>query len=138
MIGGINKISKAITDKNLIKPIPTLSTGTLAGKGVATDNSGALTQPTFAVLNDRGSGNAPGGGVQEVIHRADGTFHAPQGRDVVVPLGVGDSVINANDTLKLQRMGVLPKFHGGTKKKDWLDQLKGNIGKKSRRIWSYS
>ncbi|HDF4308174.1 TPA: hypothetical protein PEH16_002892, partial [Staphylococcus aureus] len=82
MIGGINKISKAITDKNLIKPIPTLSTGTLAGKGVATDNSGALTQPTFAVLNDRGSGNAPGGGVQEVIHRADGTFHAPQGRDV--------------------------------------------------------
>ncbi|HDB0766883.1 TPA: phage tail tape measure protein [Staphylococcus aureus] len=131
MIGGINKISKAITDKNLIKPIPTLSTGTLAGKGVATDNSGALTQPTFAVLNDRGSGNAPGGGVQEVIHRADGTFHAPQGRDVVVPLGVGDSVINANDTLKLQRMGVLPKFHGGTKKKDWLDQLKGNIGKKA-------
>ncbi|HDD0598567.1 TPA: phage tail tape measure protein [Staphylococcus aureus] len=121
MIGGINKISKAITDKNLIKPIPTLSTGTLAGKGVATDNSGALTQSTFAVLNDRGSGNAPGGGVQEVIHRADGTFHAPQGRDVVVPLGVGDSVINANDTLKLQRMGVLPKFHGGTKKKDWLD-----------------
>ena len=117
MIGGINKISKAITDKNLIKPIPTLSTGTLAGKGVATDNSGALTQPTFAVLNDRGSGNAPGGGVQEVIHRADGTFHAPQGRDVVVPLGVGDSVINANDTLKLQRMGVLPKFHGGTKRK---------------------
>ncbi|NHF25840.1 peptidase M23, partial [Staphylococcus aureus] len=71
------------------------------------------------------------GGVQEVIHRADGTFHAPQGRDVVVPLGVGDSVINANDTLKLQRMGVLPKFHGGTKKKDWLDQLKGNIGKKA-------
>ncbi len=50
---------------------------------------------------------------------------------MVVPLGVGDSVINANDTLKLQRMGVLPKFHGGTKKKDWLDQLKGNIGKKA-------
>lgn len=131
MIGGINKISKAITDKNLIKPIPTLSTGTLAGKGVATDNSGALTQPTFAVLNDRGSGNAPGGGVQEVIHRADGTFHAPQGRDVVVPLGVGDSVINANDTLKLQRMGVLPKFHGGTKKKKWMEQVTENLGKKA-------
>ncbi|HHW6871842.1 TPA: phage tail tape measure protein [Staphylococcus aureus] len=131
MIGGINKISKAITDKNLIKPIPTLSTGTLAGKGVATDNSGSLTQPTFAVLNDRGSGNAPGGGVQEVIHRADGTFHAPQGRDVVVPLGVGDSVINANDTLKLQRMGVLPKFHGGTKKKKWMEQVTENLGKKA-------
>ncbi len=131
MIGGINKISKAITDKNLIKPIPTLSTGTLAGKGVAADNSGALTQPTFAVLNDRGSGNAPGGGVQEVIHRADGTFHAPQGRDVVVPLGVGDSVINANDTLKLQRMGVLPKFHGGTKKKKWMEQVTENLGKKA-------
>ncbi|HDZ8697871.1 TPA: phage tail tape measure protein [Staphylococcus aureus] len=131
MIGGINKISKAITDKTLIKPIPTLSTGTFKSKSVDTDSTGALTQPTLAVLNDKGSGNAPGGGVQEVIHRADGTFHAPQGRDVVVPLGVGDSVINANDTLKLQRMGVLPKFHGGTKKKDWLDQLKGNVGKKA-------
>ncbi|EZY61436.1 phage tail tape measure protein [Staphylococcus aureus] len=121
MIGGINKISKAITDKTLIKPIPTLSTGTFKSKSVATDSTGALTQPTLAVLNDKGSGNAPGGGVQEVIHRADGTFHAPQGRDVVVPLNIGDSVINAQDTLKLQRMGFLPKFHRGTKKKDWLD-----------------
>lgn len=121
MIGGINKISKAITDKTLIKPIPTLSTGTFKSKSVATDSTGALTQPTLAVLNDKGSGNAPGGGVQEVIHRADGTFHAPQGRDVVVPLNIGDSVINAQDTLKLQRMGALPKFHRGTKKKDWLD-----------------
>ncbi|RZH70925.1 hypothetical protein, partial [Staphylococcus aureus] len=79
---------------------------------VATDNLGALTQPTFVVLIDRGSGNAPGGGVQEVIHRADGTFHARQGRDVVVPVEVGASVINAIDMLKIQRMGVLPKFNG--------------------------
>ncbi|PAK91052.1 hypothetical protein B8X04_17955, partial [Brevibacterium casei] len=28
MIGGINKIAKAITDKTLIKPIPKLATGT--------------------------------------------------------------------------------------------------------------
>ncbi len=56
----------------------------------------------------------------------------PQGRDVVVPLGVGDSVINANDTLKLQRMGVLPKFHGGTKKeKKWMEQVTENLGKKA-------
>ena len=58
MIGGINKISKAITDKNLIKPIPTLSTGTYSGASVATDSNGGVSSPTLAVVNDRGSGNA--------------------------------------------------------------------------------
>ncbi|GEQ04572.1 phage tail tape measure protein [Staphylococcus gallinarum] len=134
MIGGINKISKAITDKNLIKPIPKLSTGTYNGSSLATDSEGGLKQPTLAVVNDRGSGNAPGGGVQEVIHRADGTLHAPQGPDVVVPLGVGDSVINARDTKKMQNMGVLPRFASGTKKKKGLlekvsDNVKGALGK---------
>ncbi|PCF86398.1 phage tail tape measure protein [Staphylococcus intermedius] len=126
MIGGINKIAKAITDKTLIKPIPRLSTGTYDGTTLATDSNGGLKAPTLAVLNDKGSGNAPGGGVQEVIHRADGTLHAPQGKDVVVPLGIGDSVINADDTKRLQGMGLLPRFHSGSKKKDWLDQIKDN------------
>ncbi|MBA8777190.1 phage tail tape measure protein [Staphylococcus schleiferi subsp. coagulans] len=131
MIGGINKIAKAITDKTLIKPIPRLSTGTYDGTALATDSKGGLKAPTLAVLNDKGSGNAPGGGVQEVIHRADGTLHAPQGKDVIVPLGTGDSVINADDTKRLQGMGLLPRFHSGSKKKNWLDQIKDKLGKKA-------
>lgn len=123
MIGGINSISKAITDKDLIKPIPTLSTGTMASPSVSTDSNGGLTAPTLAIVNDRGVGNAPGGGVQEIIHRANGTLEAPQGRNVLVSLGVGDSVINANDTLRYQRMGVIPRFSTGTKKKDWLENI---------------
>ncbi|MEM5397347.1 phage tail tape measure protein [Staphylococcus gallinarum] len=125
MIGGINKIAKAITDKNLIKEIPKLSTGTYNGTSLATDSDGGLRQPTLAVVNDRGSGNAPGGGVQEVIHRADGTLEAPQGRNVVVGLGVGDSVINARDTKRYSDMGVLPKLAGGThtKRKDFLSAV---------------
>ena len=117
MIGGINKISKAITDKNLIKPIPTLSTGTYSGASVATDSNGGVSSPTLAVVNDRGSGNAAGGGVQEVIHRADGSLEAPQGRNTIVHLNKGDGVINARDTKKMQNMGMIPRFAGGSKRK---------------------
>ena len=46
MIGGIShSILKAITDKDLIKPIPTLSTGTMASPSVSTDSNGGLTAP---------------------------------------------------------------------------------------------
>ena len=123
MIGGINKISKAITDKNLIKPIPTLSTGTYSGASVATDSNGGVSSPTLAVVNDRGSGNAAGGGVQEVIHRADGSLEAPQGRNTIVHLNKGDGVINARDTKKMQNMGMIPRFAGGSKKKNWLENI---------------
>ncbi|MCH4326227.1 phage tail tape measure protein [Staphylococcus haemolyticus] len=129
MIGGINTISKAITDKDLIKPIPLLSTGTLTNASISTDANGGLTSPTLAIVNDRGPGNAPGGGVQEVIHRANGTLEVPKGNNVLVSLGVGDSVINANDTKRYQQMGVLPKLSTGTKKKDWLDNITESIGK---------
>lgn len=118
MIGGINKIAKAITDKTLIKPIPHLSTGTYDGSKVATNADGGLKQSTLAVVNDRGKGNAPGGGYQEVIERADGSLHAPKGRNVVVPLGVGDKVHNATDTKTYQDMGMIPRFASGTKKKE--------------------
>ncbi|MDW8567834.1 phage tail tape measure protein [Staphylococcus shinii] len=131
MIGGINKISKAITDKTLIKPITPLSTGTYNGASVATDSEGGLKQSTLAVVNDKGSGNAPGGGVQEVIEKADGSLHAPQGRNVVVSLDPGDKVHNATDTERYQDMGVLPKFSTGTKKKkkdDPLEYLKEEAG----------
>lgn len=117
MIGGINKIAKAITDKKLIKPITPLSTGTFNGSKVATNADGGLKQSTLAVVNDRGKGNTPGGGYQEVIERADGSLHAPKGRNVVVPLGVGDKVHNATDTKAYQNMGMIPRFASGTKKK---------------------
>ncbi|MEB8101058.1 phage tail tape measure protein [Staphylococcus xylosus] len=126
MIGGINKIAKAITDKNLIKPITPLSTGTFNGSSVATDSEGGLAKPTLAVVNDRGQGNAPGGGTQEVIERADGSFYAPKGRDVVVGLGIGDKVHNATDTKRYQDMGILPRFSTGTKKKKKLQDVIGD------------
>lgn len=130
MIGGINKIAKAITDKNLIKTIPKLSTGTFDGTALATNSDGGLRQSTLAVVNDRGQGNAPGGGTQEVIERADGTVYAPKGRDVVVPLGVGDIVHSAKDTKRYQDMGLLPRFHSGTKKKKKDDPLGSMIADK--------
>nr|WP_279390696.1 phage tail tape measure protein [Staphylococcus sp. NRL 21/187] len=133
MIGGINKIAKAITDKSLIKEIPKLSTGTVSGSSLATDSNGGLTAPTLAVVNDRGLGNAPGGGVQEVIHRADGSLEAPQGRNTIVHLNKGDGVINARDTFKLQRMGAIPRFASGSKKKNWLENIEdatSNVAKK--------
>ncbi|OEK70197.1 hypothetical protein AST01_04520 [Staphylococcus equorum] len=128
MIGGINKIAKAITDKTLIKPITPLSTGTYNGASVATDSEGGLRQSTLAVVNDKGAGNAPGGGVQEVIEKADGSLHAPQGRNVVVPLDPGDKVHNATDTKRYKDMGLLPRFASGTKKKNQLDYLKEAAG----------
>lgn len=126
MIGGVNKIAKAITgNKQLITPIPTLSTGTLDGKNLPTDSNGGLKQATIAMVNDKGPGNAPGGGVQEVIHRADGRFEMPTGKNRIVHLGVGDSVINARDTHRLKQSGFLtkdiPRFSRGSK--DWMKRL---------------
>ncbi len=124
MIGGINKISKAITDKNLIKKIPKLSNGT----------SGAIKSPTAAIVNDKGPGNGSGPkGHQELIVRRDGSLHAPIGRNVLVGLGKGDSVINGRHTQQLVRTGVIPQFHGGKnseKEKDnILSQAKDKAGK---------
>lgn len=115
MIGGINKISKAITDKTLIKPIPKLSTGTYDGSSLATDKNGGVLSPTMALVNDKGPGNGSGSnGHQELIQRADGSLHAPQGKDVVVQLNKGDGVINGATTQYMKRMGMIPKFSQGT------------------------
>nr|WP_315293444.1 phage tail tape measure protein [Mammaliicoccus lentus] len=130
MIGGINKISKAITDKNLIKKIPKLSTGT----------SGAIKSPTAAIVNDKGPGNGSGPkGHQELIARSDGSIHAPIGRNVLVGLNKGDSVINGRHTQQLVRTGVIPQFHGGknsekekdnilSQAKDWAGDKAGKFG----------
>lgn len=136
MIGGINKISKAITSKTLIKPIPHLSTGTYDGSALATNNDGGLKNSTLAVVNDKGPGNAPGGGTQEIIERADGSVYAPKGRNVVVPLSIGDRVHSAKDTKRYQTMGMLPRFSKGSKKKkddifstlsDTIKDVKGGV-----------
>ncbi|MDK9876076.1 phage tail tape measure protein [Staphylococcus equorum] len=136
MIGGVNKISKAITDKNLIEKIPHLSTGTYDGSSVATDSNGGLRQRTMALVNDKGSGNAPGGGVQEIIERKNGSLYAPKGRNVVMPLESGDIVHNANDTKRYQDMGLIPRFSKGSKKKkknqfDYLKEAGSGIVKET-------
>jgi tape measure domain-containing protein len=119
MIGGINKISKAITDKALIKKIPKLSTGT----------NGAIATSTPAIVNDKGRGNGTGlNGHQELIAKRDGSLHAPVGRNVLVGLDKGDSVINGRHTQQLIRTGVIPQFHGGKNSKNKYEEIKDIMG----------
>ncbi|ATH65429.1 phage tail tape measure protein [Staphylococcus nepalensis] len=140
MIGGVNKISKAITGKNeLIKKIPHLATGTYDGSTLSTDSNGGLRQPTVAMVNDKGPGNGPGGRTQELIQRKDGSIDAPQGKNTIVGLGKGDGVINARHTHKLQEQGIIPKrlstgtgtkiprFSKSSKKKKTYEQIADSI-----------
>lgn len=144
MIGGVNKISKAITGKDkLIDEIPHLATGTYDGSTLSTDSNGGLRQPTVAMVNDKGPGNGPGGRTQELIQRKDGSIDAPQGKNTIVGLGKGDGVINARHTHKLQEQGIIPKrlstgtgtkiprFSKGNKKDLYEDIIDGaaNISK---------
>ncbi len=119
MIGGINKISKAITDKNLIKEIKPLHTGT----------NGPISSPTTAIVNDRGAGNGAGpNGHQELIAKKDGSLHAPVGKNVLVGLEKGDSVINGRHTQDLMKSGIIPKFKKGKNSKNVYEQLKSGVG----------
>jgi tape measure domain-containing protein len=117
MIGGINKISKAITDKSLIKKIPTLHTG------------GTISSPTTAVVNDKGRGNGTGiNGHQEIIAKRDGSLHAPIGRNVLVGLDKGDSVLNGKHTQDLMNRGILPRFNKGKNSKNKYEEFKNTMG----------
>lgn len=119
MIGGINKISKAITDKNLIKEIKPLHTGT----------NGPISSPTTAIVNDKGVGNGTGpNGHQELIAKKDGSIHAPVGKNVLIGLEKGDSVINGRHTQDLMNSGIVPKFKKGKNSKNAYEQLKSGIG----------
>ena len=110
MIGGINKISKAITDKSLIKEIPKLSTGT----------RGSIKKPTPAIVNDKGRGNGKGpNGHQELIVRRTGEVEAPIGKNVLVGLGKGDSVISGAKTQQLMQSGI-PQYKKGKDEEDGL------------------
>ena len=126
MIGGINKISKAITSKNLMEKIPELSTGTVKGKTKA-NRRGQLRQATPAIVNDKGKGNGRGSkGHQEVIQRKDGSMYAPQGKNVLVNLQKGDIVHSGRDTQTMQDNGIIPRFASGTKKKKNMLQAAGD------------
>ena len=126
MIGGINKISKAITSKKLMEKIPELSTGTRKGKPKA-NRRGQLRQATPAIVNDKGKGNGRGSkGHQEVIQRKDGSMYAPQGKNVLVNLQKGDIVHSGRDTQTMQDNGIIPRFASGTKKKKNLLQAAGD------------
>ncbi|MBO3062715.1 peptidoglycan DD-metalloendopeptidase family protein [Mammaliicoccus fleurettii] len=125
MISGINKISKGITDKNLIDPIneigsagtigAKLSTGTGASKQVKTDNQGRLRQNTLATVNDKGPGNGKGrNGYQELIRNKNGSMFAPKGKDVLMKLKKGQSVISGRETQSLSSTGLIPRFNSGT------------------------
>lgn len=129
MIGGVNKISKAITSKKLMEEIPGLSTG--SSKGQPKSNSkGQLSRSTAAVVNDKGRGNGKGSnGYQEVIQRADGSMYAPMGKDVLVSLDKGDTVHSGEETQAMQSQGVIPHFASGSKKnKSEFDYLKEAAG----------
>lgn len=133
MIGGINSIAKAITDKTLIKPIPKLSTGTFDGSSLPTDSNGGVLSPTMALVNDKGKGNGSGSnGHQELIQRADGSLHAPQGENVIVSLNKGDGVINGTDTQLMQEMGVIPKLSKGT-----IPRFAKGSKNKLEELWDY-
>ena len=117
MIGGINKISKAITSKKLMHEIKPLHTGTR--KGAPKSNSkGQLRKPTTAIVNDKGQGNGKGpNGHQEIIQKSNGQMFAPKGKNVIVGLEKGDTVHSGKDTQVMQSQGIIPQFSKGTKKK---------------------
>ena len=116
LIKGVNWVAKKL---GIDEKIPELSTGTggvsyaPTGVGAGVSN-GVVSSPGFATVNDRGRGNGSGsGGHQELIQKANGQVFAPKGKDVTVPLGKGDRVINGRDTQRLQRAGAIPKFSKG-------------------------
>jgi SLT domain-containing protein/murein DD-endopeptidase MepM/ murein hydrolase activator NlpD/phage-related protein len=117
MIGGINKISKAITSKKLMHEIKPLHTGTR--KGAPKSNSkGQLRKPTTAIVNDKGQGNGKGpNGHQEIIQKSNGQMFAPKGKNVIVGLEKGDTVHSGKDTQAMQSQGIIPQFSKGSKKK---------------------
>ena len=139
LISGVNKVGSLLgMGKEMIKPVK-FSTGTETSS-THTQNvvsNGAINQPTMAMVNDRGPGNSASGGTQELIQRRDGSLEAPRGKNALVGLNKGDSVINGRTTSKMMKQGLIPKFSKGTKKKDEgildkLNNVKGAIGDKAK------
>lgn len=111
LIKGVNWVAGKL---GIDKKIPKLSTGTESTHTQSFVSNGAISRPTLATVNDKGSGNGSGSnGHQELIQRKNGSVFAPKGRDVTVPLQKGDRVINGRDTQRLQKSGAIPKFSKG-------------------------
>ncbi|OIJ29053.1 peptidoglycan DD-metalloendopeptidase family protein [Staphylococcus sp. LCT-H4] len=127
LISGVNKVGSLLgMGKEMVKPVK-FSTGTdtssTHSQNVVTN--GAINTPTMAMVNDRGRGNSASGGTQELIQRSNGTLEAPQGKNALVGLGKGDSVINGRTTSKMVKQGIVPKFSTGTNPaKDLLKKKK--------------
>ena len=140
LIKGVNKVGSLLgMGKEMIKPVK-FSTGTETSS-THTQNvvsNGAINQPTMAMVNDRGPGNSASGGTQELIQRRDGSVEAPRGKNALVGLNKGDSVINGRTTSKMMKQGLIPKFSKGTKKKkdknlgDYMNDVKGAVGDKAK------
>ena len=127
LISGVNKVGSLLgMGKEMIKPVK-FSTGTETSS-THTQNvvtNGAINQPTMAMVNDRGPGNSASGGTQELIQRRDGSVEAPRGKNALVGLNKGDSVINGRTTSKMMKQGLIPKFSTGTNPaKDLLKKKK--------------
>lgn len=132
--------------KKLIKNnIPKLSTGTGLNPGVQTDSQGRLTRSTKAIVNDKGVGNGSGAnGHKEIIRKRNGSLKPIKGRNRMVNLKKGESVLNG-----AQSKSLLPHLSTGTvmdrlfgqgsgaksnkkkKKEDkaWYETAGDNIGK---------
>ena len=136
LIKGVNWVAKKL---GIDEKIPELSTGTggvshaPTGVGAGVSN-GVVSSPGFATVNDRGRGNGSGsGGHQELIQKANGQVFAPKGKDVTVPLGKGDRVINGRDTQRLQKSGAIPKFSRGIGSSIVSEKMLKDIKKKKKK-----
>ena len=136
LIKGVNWVAKKL---GVDEKIPELSTGTggvshaPTGIGAGVSN-GAVSSGGFATVNDSGRGNGSGsGGHQELIQKANGQVFAPKGKDVTVPLGKGDRVINGKDTQRLQQSGAIPKFAKGLGSGFATEKMLKDIKKKKKK-----
>src|SRR5699024_4853198 len=102
--------------------------------------NGAIANDMLGMVNDRGPGNGRGGATQELIQR-DGQLFAPRGKNAIVPLKKGDSIVNCAETQCLMTTGDIPRFSQGTgveggnsgQKKGLLCTIKDVVSD----VWSY-
>lgn len=131
LIKGVNWVAGKL---GVDKKIPKLSTGTESTHTQSFVSNGAISRPTLATVNDKGLGNGSGSsGHQELIQRANGQVFAPKGKDVTVPLGKGDRIINGRDTQRLQKSGAIPKFAKGLGSGFATEKMLKDIKKKKKK-----
>ena len=109
MIKGVNWVAGKLGVDTKIPKLHTGTEGASSSSGVV--SNGAISRPTLATVNDKGSGNGSGlNGHQEIIQKSNGQMYVPKGKNVTVPLGKGDIVHNGKSVQKAQRKGLLLNF----------------------------